>query len=246
MKNELNISIGQQEFKCILMEGFPSDVRPTIRLHSHSYAEIHVFRGPATQLELDDRIVTVEGNCVFALPANQMHRFYNPDPTICHSAFLTAYPFDTFICKNLSGTLVTEYFRETIDATRSGNYARIRAYITLFCCDLLPQLETTAQPVTDLNFLVNNFFNLNYNKDISLSDLAKELHFSEKQTERLVQKHTGFTFKQALVNYRMSVAKYLEEKTNISLAEIAELVGYHSYNGFRKAYNQYLENNKKP
>ena len=79
---------------------------------------------------------------------------------------------------------------------------------------------------------------MNYNKSVSLADLAAELHYSEKQTARLVQKHTGRTFKQAVVDYRVSVARQLERTTDLPLSEIAKQVGYNSYNGFWRSYRQ--------
>lgn len=244
MKNELNVTVGEQCFTCILMEGFPSGVFPTARLHRHSYAELHVLRGPKTLLEMDDRLISLEGNCVFALPAGCMHRFRDPHPDVCHSAFLTSFPFEDFCSMSLSEPLLSDFLAETVRAAESGNYAKIAAFISLFFAQLQPALRAEARPVTDLNFLVNNFFNLNYDKEKSLTDLADELHFSEKQTARLVQKYTGQSFKQAMVNYRMSVAKYLEEKTDLPLTQIALLVGYRSYNGFWKAYKAYTEEEK--
>ena len=71
--------------------------------------------------------------------------------------------------------------------------------------------------------------------DATLSDLAKALCLSEKQTERVVLKHTGKNFRRNITKKRIEVAKALLEKNELSKKEIAEYVGYNSYGGFFKA-----------
>ena len=90
----------------------------------------------------------------------------------------------------------------------------------------------------DEGYIICEFFSNHYNGVIKVSDLAKTLGFSEKQTERLVLKFTGRTFKQELVSRRMEMARYLEKNTNMTMTEIALYVGYNSYNGFWKAYKK--------
>lgn len=70
---------------------------------------------------------------------------------------------------------------------------------------------------------------------MGLSDLAARLYLSEKQTERLVLKHTGQTFKQKLSDTRVAMANVLIRETEMPLHKVAEYVGYSSYSGFWKA-----------
>ena len=86
---------------------------------------------------------------------------------------------------------------------------------------------------------IREFFSLHYNKSIQLSDLAKELHLSNMQTQRIVKKYTDKTFGENLLIQRMTIAENLMETSDMSLLEISEYVGYHSYCGFWKAYKKY-------
>ena len=73
---------------------------------------------------------------------------------------------------------------------------------------------------------------------MTIADLARQLHFSEKHTARLVLKHTGQTFTQALTAQRMTIARHLAATTDMSLGDISRYVGYRSYSGFWKAYEK--------
>ena len=73
---------------------------------------------------------------------------------------------------------------------------------------------------------------------IRIEDLAKELHLSTRQTERLVFANTGNTFGNELTLTRIAIAKHLIKTTDMKLSDVAEYVGYKSYAGFYKALNR--------
>ena len=62
-------------------------------------------------------------------------------------------------------------------------------------------------------------------------------YLSLKQTERLIVEYTGNTFRKEMAQKRIEAAKHLISTENITLAEAAEQVGYHSYSGFWKAFH---------
>ena len=99
-------------------------------------------------------------------------------------------------------------------------------------------------PVKDYTLQIREFFSLNYHRNIRLSDLAAELFLSTMQTQRVVKKYTGRTFGENLLQQRMTVAENLMQTTDMSMAEIAEYVGYNSYCGFWKAYKKFQSADK--
>ncbi len=239
MKNELNVKIGNREIKCILLDGFYAGSDPTVNLHRHNYAEIHILCGKAATLELENEALTFSGCNSFAIPAGALHRFSGMDDGVLHSAFLIEAELPEFSQKAIPETLALDFFEETKKCEVSNDYNKIAAYISLFCCDLSALEPLCATPITDIAFIINNFLSVNYANESSLSELAAELHYSEKQTARLVKKYTGKTFRQAMIDYRMSIASHLAKNTDMPLSEIAERVGYNSYNGFWQVYRQY-------
>ena len=89
----------------------------------------------------------------------------------------------------------------------------------------------------DYAYVITEFFSRNYDKNITIKDIADELSLCPMQAQRVIKKHTGKTFGENLLLQRMTVADQLT-KTK-SLNEIAFLVGYNSYSGFWKAYKKY-------
>ncbi len=70
----------------------------------------------------------------------------------------------------------------------------------------------------------------------TLTELANRLHLSVSQTKRLIKSQYGISFQQKLANARIEHSKYLMRTTPLSLEQIAEQVGYHSYNTFFEAF----------
>jgi len=83
-----------------------------------------------------------------------------------------------------------------------------------------------------------------YNKDITLDDVAQKLKLSPKQTARLIVESTGNSFRQEIPRLRIEAAQHLMESEDLTLEEVAELVGYSSYSSFWKAYHRYLTSNR--
>ena len=81
--------------------------------------------------------------------------------------------------------------------------------------------------------LVERFLDDNYsNPKLSAAMLAKCLNLSVRQMNRVVSEYYGTSFMQMLANLRLSHAKKMLIKTDLSVSEIATKVGYASTTGF--------------
>ena len=77
-------------------------------------------------------------------------------------------------------------------------------------------------------------------EDISLSELSEKLSLSEKQAARIVFGLVGVGFREHLVKIRIkSSAEFLAE-SDMNIKEVAERVGYSSYNGFYSAFKKIM------
>ncbi len=85
-------------------------------------------------------------------------------------------------------------------------------------------------------YLIEEYFNEYYMNDISLRELAKRLHLSERQTDRMIQKYFGNGFRVHLRKIRLKSAQSLLRDSGEEIKRIAENVGYRSYNGFYEAF----------
>lgn len=76
---------------------------------------------------------------------------------------------------------------------------------------------------------------------LSLSGVAKEVAKNEKSVSKFLQAEYGLSFKQYLNNIRLEEAKRLIAIHELSLKEIAYMVGYGSSNHFTRVFKQYLK-----
>lgn len=241
MLQQLQIQLGDSPKKCILGGGFYRNGKPTRNLHKHNYGEIHVLAKGSAVLEVEMKQLQLQAGDVVLIPEGLLHMFTAASEDVQHTAFLVE-SHTRQLQKHSQPTALLELFMEQISrAEATGNMTRVAAYISLLCSDFFPETAVKAEAITDHAFLIHNYFSRHYSQDASLEELAQQLHFSQRQTARLVQQYTGKPFKQAIIDYRMSVAHHLAQTTDLSLAQIAPMVGYSSYNGFWKAYTQYQE-----
>lgn len=100
---------------------------------------------------------------------------------------------------------------------------------------------STVLPDTDAKrkTQIEDFLNAYSSIPNALETLANSLHLSVRQTQTVVQKTMGKTFKQLILEQKMITAKFLIQTTRTPLEQIGEYVGYGWYNSFHTAYVNY-------
>ena len=83
------------------------------------------------------------------------------------------------------------------------------------------------------------FVNANYSPDISAQSLAGKLNLNPCYFSQLFKKETGTTFVIYLTELRISRAKELMLKTDMSVNEIGEACGFHDYFYFIKIFKKF-------
>ncbi|WP_176706601.1 AraC family transcriptional regulator [Paenibacillus hemerocallicola] len=125
-----------------------------------------------------------------------------------------------------------------------GFYSRIQALFTLLLTDLIREMipETTADYTMPAairddmrSSLIDAFFD-RYDEQLTIAELAKQLHLSTKQTGRVIEELYKTTFKQKLLDTRIEVAKDLLVRTPLAVGDIAERVGYSLQRNFGQVF----------
>ncbi|MBQ4161068.1 MAG: helix-turn-helix domain-containing protein [Clostridia bacterium] len=240
MDYEFTVTIANQPYKVFLQPGFAQFNKFAPRLHKHTYPEIHLFSCGNVQMEVNGITYDVNDSELCLIPPKTYHRFLKHDEDMLHTAFQIDAPLDSFQKVVLPKQTALAYF----DAIHEGNYTKIAAYISLICAHFFPDTIEVPKERTDYSFIISEFFSIHYNDPVTLTDLAKLLHLSEKQASRQVKKLTGQSFLDAMTTHRMKTAKFLNNTTDMSMSEIAAHVGYQSYSGFWKAYQKYSSKQK--
>ena len=228
---ELLLKIDSRVCRAFLQDGFHA-ARSTRRLHKHSYAELHVFTGNCSVRVEWEKLELCDSEAI-VIPAEKYHSIDLADGTRRISFQLDA-PCTEARRVRLPRGVVEALFATLNKTETDGDFAMLSSYMAMAATALLGgRYEGTA--LCDYPLIIREFFSRRYSEDVHLSDLAGELHLSERQTERLVEEHTGKSFRDELTDTRMAVADQLIAEGELSLSEIAAYVGYRSYAGFYKA-----------
>lgn len=240
MNNILPVKVGDAFHKAFLQNGFYRHNMSFSPLHSHNYSEIHMIASGSVKFFIKDREYIMDSGSILIIPQKTYHQVSSSEPDVLHCAFQLEYEKASFHVQKITPQILSDLMTEINSAFKNNDYSRVSPYLSLVCSKLLVNKEC-AIPNTDYGFLIYEFFSNHYNEDIRVSDLAKELSLSEKQTQRLVKKYIGKTFWQAVTDKRMAMADNIMKNSLLSKTNISQNVGYRSYGGFWKAYKKYKE-----
>ena len=237
---ESETKIGNETKKLFLQDGFFYNTTLIGNLHNHKYTEILTVVYGEVKYRIGNEMLTIhDGECI-AIPAGVYHYCTYADKNVLRSNFQIDLTIPTFRKCKVPNNVLSFFFDESKRDVANASRLKISGYIQILIAELFPEFSMKVDPMMDTAFIIHEFFSRNYSYDLKLSDLAECLHLSEKQTARLVEIHTGKTFKQALIAQRMNIAKHLIALGEMSFAEIGERLGYQSYGGFYKAYTKYF------
>lgn len=85
-----------------------------------------------------------------------------------------------------------------------------------------------------------DFINSNYMKDITVQEIANHVSLSRSYLYKMFIKHLGLSPQSYLINIRMYKSSLLLKETNLSIAEIANKVGYTDPLLFSKIFSKHF------
>lgn len=93
------------------------------------------------------------------------------------------------------------------------------------------QYSDTVSRITD-------YIIFHIKEELSLRQIADAFHFSDAYVNRVLKKETGYTVVQYIKKNRIVLAKTLLHFDDLSIAEVASLVGYPDCNYFCRVFKQ--------
>ncbi|MCG1013026.1 response regulator [Tepidanaerobacter sp. GT38] len=120
--------------------------------------------------------------------------------------------------------------------TRCQTYAALKN-----CCeDFLEEVFSKINNFdsSDIIKQAMKYIEENYNEDIKLARLAKEIYISPDYFSRLFKKVAGCTYVEYITKIRIENAKILLTNPIISIAEVAKKTGYSDPNYFSKVFKK--------
>lgn len=235
MSRQISITVGERRVNVFLEEGyFPERMQPGI-LHKHCYPEIHWVMEGNARYQIGKTLHTVSAGEAFLIPEQVFHCCTGFEADTKRIAFQADIPSASHCVRPLSAAVIRALFPDWETLRTDQGTLKLTALLQLLCTLFISDGKERAVPIQDPSLIVEEFFSRRYNQQVTIADLARELMLSEKQTQRLVQEHTGRTFRKELTARREEVARQLLQTGNYTLAQVAEYVGFRSYSGFWKA-----------
>ena len=225
--------------KIFLQKGFYSDDPPTIGIHRHNYTEVHLIIGGSVCFTTDYGEYVVSDSEMLIIPQGVYHGCKIFDEGIKHTAFQVECETDFIKRISVNKGLAEAFFEEISKTAQNGDHGTVASFISVLCSYFCLSVPFEASKISDISFLIREYFSNHYGADASLGDLACILHLSERQTERLVEACMGRSFKEEIAATRMAIAERILKLTDMSMTEVAQYVGYRTYAGFWKAFQKY-------
>lgn len=104
--------------------------------------------------------------------------------------------------------------------------------------ELSDDLEKNTQTNLTAIKLAKEYIIKNFNKNITLKEVADAVFLSQNYLSELFKKELNEGFYDFLSNYRINVSKQLLLTTNLKVYEIAERVGYNDSITFGRAFKK--------
>lgn len=122
-----------------------------------------------------------------------------------------------------------------------SNHVQMTGYLYLFLSVLIKHASgKTDSADVSLDYIRQavDFISENYERPISVMEIADALRISRSYLYRIFMKHMGQSPKAYLENYRIKQACILLKKTSLSVNQIAGLVGYEDQLYFSKVFRK--------
>ena len=222
--------------------------------HLHYHIELgFVFEGN-TRVTVDSNVYNVESGDIIVVFPNQIHQFetinkekyilliVNPDilPELT-SFFTSSLPTSNLIKGGANDKELRELIEKISDMYRSEERYKtpiLYGYLLAFFGKILQRVELKDIQSRDYHVLgmIMNYCTANFDKNLSLSVLEKELHVSKYYISHLMSSKLQMGFNDYINSLRVSAACKHLLKSNMSVTEISEVVGFNTLRTFNRAF----------
>jgi len=225
-----------------------------VERHTNLQNELHIVLEGECQIDVDDSEYILNRDVALIIPKNKFHSLFGNGNflhfTVSFELFkkgIEIIPDFTklTLCQkeiDLCYDIIKEFHGSTL-FTRQ----RIFAQYTLLLTSLFARLslfnnragEKEVDSFDDRFFVIDDFFETNLNHDCTEGELAKRLHISPRQLNRILVSYYGTNFREKLANARVDRAKWLLRTSDMSIELICDAIGFESQTSFYKMFKKH-------
>lgn len=220
--------------------------------HSHPTFELHyLVQGNCTVETKQEKIFCRQGGFLLLAP-KCTHRLIPEEDTVQTISLVfgmedtQVYPKDVWLIPDtFAGGDRLFHIREELVKQQSFYAEKIRGELMALLADIVRSLNEPDKHVTEVHenraeSIQSYLMEHRFDPDCSCENLAKHLHLSTRQVQRMCIQYYGATFRQLLSSMRMEIAAYRLRTTDVPIGDLAQQIGYASAAAFSAAYKRYF------
>lgn len=217
--------------------------------HQHKRGQLSYVEGGIAYIELDGNHWVIPAKHFIWIPAHMPHKLrVSSRATQLHSLYFSSFPKDEFY-NNMGIYAANTLFTQIIAYSEHWNeefvnYTAPRASILLALVEIIAEQTKVLNiklPQTEHPGLqeILTYIETNYSEKLMIKQVCKQFNLSERSFYRLFKEELNCSFLQYLQTVRIINAIELILKTNESIQDIANKVGYESLTAFSNTFLAY-------
>lgn len=263
-----HLDIEDMHIEVVLDNGFWNTFALAADMHAHTYYEVMLCPEGNLDIALSDGTkLPMEPDSLCLIPPRVYHRSIGDSDTkklairfLCtrnmrpgrmYGTFYTAMEQQTTLLSlgvqpelsNIARNICAELQQPGLASDDCVQSLLSLLMIGLFrnlCGNAVSEILTPLpRQITDRRLAIEDFFTTRYHLPLTEEMLAETVHLSTRQLNRVLQQLYGMSFRQLIIDFRMSKAVQLLTSTELSIADVAYKVGYTSVSGFYEAFQKH-------
>lgn len=230
--------------------------------HFHSLFEVHICVKGSMHILVEDKDIFLKEGEICIIPPHKTHFVSTDENSVCTGLRFTF--SNSGKTKNAENLIFENTYGKLTNAVVIKNCRVYEKYLSAAAKSIEKKqpdfisanlifiaLYEIAEALSEETYVFENhrhsdiatsesiedYINLNYNKKISLEDMASHLKVGKRQTQRIISNTFGITFKELLNKKRLAAAKSLLKTTNKPVEEIAFSCGFEDKNYFYRRFS---------
>lgn len=222
--------------------------------HTHHYAELFYIVGGDGQFRIEDKLYPVKADQMVIVNPNVIHTevSYNAHPLEyivlgidgLELAMSGQQESRYRILDYRGGGDILTCLRHILQETQGAQpgYETIcQAYMEILILRLMRSIRFTATASHTANSpcaSVRHYIDAHYKEPLSLDLLAEEAHVNKFYLAHIFKEEYGMAPIQYMISRRIEESRYLLQETDMSISQIAQILGFSSANYFSQSFRR--------
>lgn len=223
--------------------------------HAHHYAELFYIVSGDGQFRIEDNLYPVKANQLVVVNPNVIHTevSYEAHPLEYIVLGIEGLELSMSSKQNNryqildyqgSGDVLTclRNILLEMQSAQSGYETICQAYMEILILRLMRSasfsVSTPLPPVSHQCAAIRHYIDTHYKESLSLDDLAKETHINKFYLAHAFKEEYGMSPINYMISRRIEESRYLLRETNMSMSQIARVLGFSSASYFSQSFRR--------